>query len=74
MITFRVVKERHGWAVRKDEHLTIPFWSRSTALREANSLAQAIRQHGVGTEVLIEESDNEAEADRNGFQMTAART
>ncbi len=54
MITFNVVKERHGWAIRTDKRMTTPFWSRDLAIREANCLARAIRCHGECAEVIVE--------------------
>ena len=54
MITFSVVKEQHGWAVRSGACMMTPFWSRDLAIREANCLADAIRRHGQHTEVVIE--------------------
>lgn len=54
MITFEVVKEEHGWAVRMGERMSTPFWAKDAAIREANRLAEAIRDHGECTEVLIE--------------------
>jgi hypothetical protein len=57
MITFNVVKEQHGWAIRMDERMMTPFWSRDLAIREANRLAHAIRCHGECTEVLVEGTD-----------------
>jgi hypothetical protein len=54
MITFNVVKEQHGWAIRMGERMTMPFWSRDLAVREANCLADAIRCHGECTEVIVE--------------------
>lgn len=57
MITFNVVKETHGWAIRLDDHMTTPFWSRDLAIREAACLADAIRGHGECAEVIIESSD-----------------
>lgn len=57
MITFNVVKEQHGWAVRMGGSMTTPFWSRDLAIREANCLADAIRCHGEGTEVIVEGAD-----------------
>jgi len=54
MITFNVVKELHGWAIRMGEGMTTPFWSRDLAVREANCLADAIRRHGECAEVIIE--------------------
>jgi hypothetical protein len=54
MITFKVVKEQHGWAIRMDERMIAPFWSRDLAIREANCLARAIRCHGECAEVIVE--------------------
>jgi len=55
MITFKVVKEQHGWAIRMDERMT-PFWSRDLAIREANCLAAAIRRHGEYAEVSVDDA------------------
>ncbi len=57
MITFNVVKEQHGWAIRMDERMMTPFWSRDMAIREANHLADAIRCHGECAEVIVESVD-----------------
>ena len=57
MITFKVVKEQHGWAIRMGEGVTTPFWSRGSAIREAHCLAVAIRCHGKRAEVIIEGAD-----------------
>jgi len=54
MFTFKVVKEQHGWAIRMDERMITPFWSRELAVREASSLADAIRRHGECVEVIVE--------------------
>jgi hypothetical protein len=54
MVTFRVVKEKHGWSVKAGQPMTTPFWSRDAAVRAANRLAAAIRSHGEHTEVIIE--------------------
>lgn len=54
MITFNVVKEPCGWAIRMGERMTTPFWSRDVAISEANALANAIRCHGVYAEVVVE--------------------
>jgi hypothetical protein len=57
MITFSVVKEQHGWAIRIGERMTTPFWSRDVAVREASCLADAIRCHGECSEVIVEGAD-----------------
>jgi hypothetical protein len=61
MVTFNVVKEKHGWSVRVQECMMTPFWSKDSALTEANCLADAIRFHGECAEVIVECADaNEA--------------
>ena len=57
MITFNVVKEKHGWAIRLGEGMTTPFRSRDLAVREAKCLADAIGCHGQRTEVVVESHD-----------------
>jgi hypothetical protein len=54
MITFNVVKEKHGWAIRMGERMTTPFWSRDLAIQEAICLANAIRCHGECAEVVVD--------------------
>ena len=57
MITFNVVKEKHGWSIRLGEGMTTPFRSRDLAVREANCLADALGCHGQRTEVVVESHD-----------------
>jgi len=57
MITFSVVKEQYGWAIQMGEGMMTPFWSRDSAIREANCLADAIRCHGECAEVIVEGAD-----------------
>ena len=54
MITFSVVKEQYGWAIRAGEGMKTLFRSRDLAIREANCLADAIRRHGACAEVIVE--------------------
>lgn len=61
MITFKVVKEQYGWAIRMGDGTMTPFWSRDLAVHEANRLAAAIRCHGEYAEVIVEGAD---QADR----------
>lgn len=72
MITFKVVKEQHGWAVRMGERMTTPFWSKALAIQEANCLADAIRRHGECTEVIVEGADPDA-APRTTRGLSSAR-
>jgi len=60
VITFNVVKEQHGWAIRMGEGMTTPFWSRELAVHEASCLAAAIRRHGECAKVIIEGADPSA--------------
>jgi hypothetical protein len=57
MVTFEVVKEQYGWAIRMGERMKTLFWSRDLAIREANFLADAIRCHGEYAEVIVEGDD-----------------
>jgi hypothetical protein len=57
MVTFNVVKQQCGWAVRMGEGVTTPFWSKELAVREANCLADAIRYHGAYAEVIVGDGD-----------------
>jgi hypothetical protein len=70
MITFRVVKEACGWAIRVDERMTAPFWSRDLAISQANALAYAIRCHGACTEVVIEALGLAPEAPADRFRVS----
>ena len=54
MITFEVVREQNGWAVRAGERMTMPFRSRDIAVKEAHFLADAIRRHGQSAQVIVE--------------------
>jgi len=38
--------------------MTIPFWTRDLAIREAKCLADAIRCHGECTGVIVEDADS----------------
>ena len=57
MITFEVVKEQYGWAIRMGQRMKTPFRSRDLAIREANYLATSIRSHGECAEVIVEGAD-----------------
>jgi hypothetical protein len=72
MITFNVVKEDCGWAIRIGERMLTPFRSRDLAVREAKCLADAIRKHGECTEVIVEGADPREPPNR-GYGSSAAR-
>lgn len=55
-ISFRVVKEPYGWAVRLGDGLMTPFPSEASALDHANGCAEALRRQGVRVEVLLQKS------------------
>jgi hypothetical protein len=73
MITFNVVKERYGWAVRAGECMKTPFWSRDLAIREANCLADAIRRHGEHAVVVIEDGEPISPTRRPALRIRRAR-
>jgi hypothetical protein len=74
MITFKVVKEQHGWAIRMGEGTMTPFWSRDLAVRQANSLAAAIRCHGECAQVIVDGADqgDRRKQDGQGFELVSA--
>jgi hypothetical protein len=57
MYTCKVVKEAHGWAVRTDDGMSMPFWKRSMAVREANRACAALRDHGQSVELIIQDGE-----------------
>lgn len=63
MFTFKVVKEAHGWAVRS-HGMSMPFWKRSMAVREAKRVCAALRDHGQSVVLIIQDAET-AEATAN---------
>ena len=55
MISFRVVKEPYGWAVRLGDGMMTPFRSQTLALQHAEGIADALRLRGEFAEVVVEE-------------------
>lgn len=53
-ISFRVVKEPYGWAVRLGEGMMTPFRSQMHAIEHAYGIAEALRRRGERAEVVIE--------------------
>ncbi len=52
---FKVVKEAYGWAVRLDDGMMSPFWSKELAVEHANCCAGMLRQYGEQAHVIVEE-------------------
>jgi hypothetical protein len=71
MVTFSVVKEKYGWAIRAGGCMSTPFWSRDAAILEANSLADSIRCHGECAEVVVEGGASDEPFPRIGKSRTA---
>lgn len=59
-ISFRVVKEPYGWAVRMGDGMMTPFRSKVSAVRHANGFADALRRRGEPVEVVVEDRPAEA--------------
>lgn len=57
LITFEVVKESYGWAIRRDRQMMTPMWRRDLAVAEAERMVAALRRHGERAEVRICEPD-----------------
>lgn len=54
-ISFRVVKEPYGWALRNGAGMMTPFRSRDSAVAHATGLAEALRRRGDRVELIFEE-------------------
>ncbi len=61
LITFEVVKESYGWAIRRDRQMMTPMWCRALAVAEAERMAEALRRHGERAEVRIWEIETGAQ-------------
>lgn len=57
MLTFNVVKEPYGWAIRMGERMSTPYRCRLSAIRDAQVLAEAIRRQGGRIEVVVQDDD-----------------
>ena len=66
MISFRVVKEPYGWAVRMGQGMMTPFRSRVLAIRHANGFVEALRERGEPAEIIVEGWPMEAKPERRG--------
>lgn len=77
MISFRVVKEPYGWAVRMGQGMMTPFRSRTMAIKHANGFAEALRRHGEAAEVVLDENwpmqPQPCERDRPRFRLLLTR-
>lgn len=60
VITFEVVKESYGWAVRRDRQMMTPMWCRASALAEAERMVATLRRHGARAEVRVRDPDDAA--------------
>ena len=52
MITFDVVKEPYGWAVRRDG-MMMPAWCEAVAVAEAERMVAALRRHGQAAQLRV---------------------
>ena len=55
MITFEVVKEPYGWAVRQADCMMMPACSRAVALEQAVRMVAALRGLGQAAELRVED-------------------
>lgn len=56
MITFEVVKEPYGWAVRRDG-MMMPAWCEAAAMAEAQRMVSALHRHGMAAQVRVQSSE-----------------
>lgn len=53
MITFEIVKEPYGWAVRRDDCMMMPAWCKAVAVEEAQRMVSALHRHGQQAQLTI---------------------
>jgi hypothetical protein len=58
-ITFEVVKEPYGWAIRRDHRMMTPVWCKALAVEQAGRMVEALRRHGEPAELRIEDAESE---------------
>lgn len=51
MLTFEIVKEPYGWAVRRDSCMMMPAGSKAVALEEAQRMVTALIRSGQRAEL-----------------------
>ncbi len=59
-ITFEVVKETYGWAIRRDRQMMSPVWCKALAVDQAQRMVDALRRHGERAEMKVSDIDDEA--------------
>jgi len=52
-ITFEVVKEAYGWAVRRDRQMMTPCWCKALAVDEARRMVDVLRRHGQRADMRV---------------------
>lgn len=58
MITFEVVKEPYGWAVRRD-CMMMPARSEAAAIAEAQRMVSALHGHGTAAQLRVQSCEND---------------
>lgn len=53
MITFEIVKEPYGWAVRRDNCMMMPAWCKAVAVEEAQRMVSVLNRHGQQAQLKI---------------------
>ena len=53
MITFEIVKEPYGWAVRRDDCMMMPAWCKAVAVEEAQRMVSTLHRHGQQAQLTI---------------------
>jgi hypothetical protein len=70
IVTFKVVKEPHGWAVRLPQGAMMPFRWRRLALDQAKALAKSCNRAGGAADV---ELDAARPTDSRGWRRARQR-
>jgi hypothetical protein len=58
VITFAVVKEPYGWAIRRDHCMMTPVWCKALAVEQAGRMVEALRRNGQAAELWIEDAES----------------
>ena len=53
MITFEVIRDSHGWAVRRDNSMMMPASCRAAAVAAAEQMVSALSRHGQPAKLEI---------------------
>jgi hypothetical protein len=63
MVTFEIVKESYGWAVRSGDCMMMPAWCEAVAVAEAERMVSDLRRNGQQAQITVAVSPGTVLAD-----------